>query len=186
MSVCDNCVMRLYNVKHYNIKGIGNPYYGNCIVIPNVDYNAYKIGDISFSNQVKIIKEVLHTSTGELNNLDDLYIVPLIRCNETISCDLDDATYSRCLRNFIKDMREYQFKRMLLLGNAGRKFLNCDITENLDNLIISSNKKFYNINYSPFIKYKDKEKFLIFKIYLIKWYNWCKSNISTYNKIIRL
>lgn len=186
MDICKNCPIRLFNTKHYNLQGIGNPYFGNCIVIPNVDYNAYKKGNIGFSEQVNIIKEVLHISTGERDNLDDLYIVPLIRCNESISCELDDNSYYRCLTHFANDMRKYQFKRILLLGDAGRRFLNCDITENLDSLMVSPNNRFYNVNYSPLIKYKDNEKYFIFETYLIKWYNWCKSQVSVYNKIIRI
>ena len=59
MDICEDCVMRLYNTKHYNLHGIGNPYFGNCIVVPNVDYNAYKKGSMGFSDQVKIIIDVL-------------------------------------------------------------------------------------------------------------------------------
>lgn len=189
MDVCEDCPIRLFNNKHYNLHGVGNPYFGNCIVVPNVDYDAYKKGDISFSNQVKIIKSIIHPSTGELDDLDgldDVYIVPLIRCNESISCELDDNSYNRCLTHLANDMRKYQFKRILLLGDAGRRFLHCDITELLDTLMISSNNRFYNINYSPLIKYKDNEKFFIFETYLIRWYNWCKSQISTYDNVIRI
>ena len=186
MDICEECPMRLFNNRHYNLHGIGNPYFGNCIVVPNVDYSAYKKGSMGFSSQVNIIKEILHPSTGEQDNLDDVYIVPLIRCNESISCELDDDSYKRCLTHFANDMRKYQFKRILLLGDAGRRFLNCDITENLNTLMVSPNNKFYNINYSPLIKYKDNEKFFIFETYLIRWYNWCKSQISTYDKIIKL
>lgn len=42
MDVCKDCPMRLFNIKHHNLQGIGNPYFGICIVIPNVDYDAYK------------------------------------------------------------------------------------------------------------------------------------------------
>lgn len=186
MNICEECPIRLFNNKHYNLNGVGNPYFGNCIVVPNVDYNAYKKGSMGFSEQVKIIKEVLNPSTGELDELDDIYIVPLIRCNENISCEVDDASYYRCLRYFVEDIRKYQFKRILLLGDAGRKFLNCDITELLDTLMISPNNRFYNVNYSPLIKYKNNEKYCIFESYLIKWYNWCKSQVSVYNKVITL
>lgn len=182
-NICEDCAIRLFNSKHYNLKGIGNPYFGNCIVVPNVDYDAYKKGDMSFSKQVNIIKEVLHLSTGEGDNLIDLYIVPLIRCNESISCKLDNVSYNRCLHHFANDMRKYQFKNIMLLGDAGRRFLSCDITENLDNIILSSNNKFYNINYSPLIKYVNEEKFEVFKFYLRKWYSWCKSGICSYNII---
>ena len=44
MNICDDCPIRLFNSKHYNLQGIANPYFGNCIVVPNVDYNAYKKG----------------------------------------------------------------------------------------------------------------------------------------------
>ena len=50
----------------------------------------------------------------------------------------------------------------------------------------TSNNRFYNVNYSPLVKYKDDEKFNTFKTYLIKWYNWCKSQVSVYDKIINI
>lgn len=56
MNYCEDCVIRLFNNKHYNLQGIGNPYFGNCIIVPNVDYNAYKKGSMEFSKQVEIIK----------------------------------------------------------------------------------------------------------------------------------
>lgn len=186
MDVCQDCPIRLFNTKHYNLQGIGNPYFGNCIVVSNVDYNAYKKGNMGFSTQVNIIKEVLNLSTGESDGLDDLFIVPLVRCNESISCELDGDSFNRCLYHFANDMRKYQFQRILLLGDAGRRFLNCNITENLDTLIISSNNKFYNVNYSPLIKYKDENKYEIFKTYLIKWYNWCRVQIPNYDKFLKI
>lgn len=65
MDVCEDCPMRLFNIKHHNLQGIGNPYFGICIVIPNVDYDAYKKGNIGYSNQVEIIKSII-SSTGSL------------------------------------------------------------------------------------------------------------------------
>ena len=186
IDVCSGCALRLFNNKHYNLQGIGNPYFGNCIVVPNVDYNAYKKGSMGFSNQVEIIKDVLHLSTGEGNGLEELYIVPLIRCNESISYELDNNSYNRCLQYFANDVRKYNFKNILLLGDAGRRFLNCDIFDNLNNLMISSNNRFYNINYSPLIKYINEEKFAIFETYLRKWYSCCITrNFNDYN-IIRI
>lgn len=181
MDICEDCPIRLFNTKHYNLHGVGNPYFGNCIVVPNVDYSAYKKGSMGFSKQVEIIKEVLHPSTGECDNLDDIYIVPLIRCNESISCELDDNSYNKCLTHFANDIRKYQFKRILLLGDAGRRFLDCDITSNLENVMISPNQRLYNVNYSPLIKYIDEEKFDIFKHYLRKWYCCCKTKYFNYN-----
>ena len=178
--VCTGCAMRLFNTKHYNLQGIGNPYFGKCIVIPNVDYVAYKKGDIGFSKQVEIIKSII-SSTGELI---DVFIVPFIRCNETISCELNDDIYRRCLTNFANDIRKFDFQDILLLGEAGRRFFTCDINQYLDTIIISSNNRRYCVNYSPLIKYINKEKFAIFETYLRKWYSCCiTQNFNTYNII---
>ena len=182
MTVCDACPMRLFNTKHYNLQGVGNPHFGLCIVVPNVDYNAYKKGDMGFSTQVSIIKSII-SSTGEL---DDVYVVPLIRCNETIACELDDATYNRCITHFAKDMITYQFRHVMLLGDAGRKFLNCDITENLNNLCVSQKGKTYIVNYSPLIKYVDNSKFEVFKSHLLKWYNAVRNNYFEQYNILRI
>lgn len=186
MKICEDCVMRLFNTKHYNLQGVGNPYFGNCIVVPNVDYNAYKKGDMGFSSQVEIIKEVLNPFTGELNNLDNLYILPLIRCNETIACELNDDIYTRCLTYFAEDIKKYNFTKILLLGDAGRRFLQCDIKDNLETVFISPNQRLYNVNYSPLIKYVDKEKFDTFKGYLRKWYCSCQTRYFPYEKYIYL
>lgn len=166
MSPCDECAMRLFNTKQYNLQGIGNPHYGRCIIVPNVDYIAYKKGSMDFSSQVEIIKECI-SSTGEV---DDLYIAPLIRCNESIACELTDDIYNRCITYFAEDIKKYNFKFIMLLGNAGRKFLNCDISNNLNTLGISKNGRFYSVNYSPLVKYTNEDKFEEFKINLIRWY----------------
>lgn len=183
MNVCDDCALRLFNTKHYNLQGVGNPYFGNCILIPNVDYSAYKKGDMSFSNQVEIIKEVLHFPTGELDNL---YILPLIRCCESISCPTDDKSYNRCITYFAKDIKKYNFKHILVLGKAVSLFLNCGIADYIDTLIISKNKRFYNVNYSPTTKYTNPMAFAMFEKYLKKWYNYVTSGISCYDDFVIL
>lgn len=183
MNICEDCALRLFNTKHHNLQGIGNPFYGKCIVVPNVDYDAYKKGDMSFSKQVEVIKEVLHSSTGEVDNL---YIIPLIRCNENISCELDNISYNKCLHHFANDIRKYDFKQILLLGEAARRFLHCDITENLDTVMISPNNRFYNVNYSPLIKYVDENKFETFKHYLCKWAGCDIRDYVVYRNIIKL
>lgn len=183
MTVCDECAMRLFNTKHHNLKGIGNPYYGNCIVVPNVDYDAYKKGDMGFSKQVEIIKDIINPSTGEVDNV---YIVPLIRCNETIACDLNDNIYNRCLTYFAEDIKKYNFTKILLLGDAARRFLHCDIKKYLDTIVISPNNRFYNVNYSPLIKFIDKDKYNIFRHYLLKWINYIKTDYFNYSNYIKL
>ena len=180
--VCTGCAMRLFNTKHYNLQGIGNPYFGKCIVIPNVDYIAYKKGDIGFSKQVEIIKSII-SSTGELSNV---FIVPFIRCNETISCELNDDIYRRCLTNFANDIRKFDFQDILLLGEAGRRFFTCDINQYLDTIMISSNNRRYCVNYSPLIKYFDDNKFEVFKSHLLKWYNSVNNKCYNGYEILRI
>ena len=65
---CNKCPLRMFNNKCYNLQPTGNPLYGNAIVVPNVDYNAYKNKGMSFSKYVEVIKDII-SSTGELDNL---------------------------------------------------------------------------------------------------------------------
>lgn len=183
MSVCEGCALKLYNTKSYNLQGIGNPFSGNCIVVPNVDYKAYKGKSMSFSSQVEIIKDVLLLSTGVEES--DFYILPLIRCNEQISCKLDNMTYNKCLHWFANDIRKYDFKNILLLGNAARRFLNCNITEYIDTIMMSNNGRKYFVNYAPLVKYYDDKLFEIFKDKLIHWNKCVTTNMYDYN-ILRL
>lgn len=177
-SPCDGCALRLFNDKCYNLKGVGNPHYGRLIVVPNVDYSAYKRRDMSFSSQVDIIKNILtpqHLSTGERDNCDnlDFYIVPFIRCNTTIGCEITDDIIFRCGHYFIQDLLKYDFKDILLLGESTQLISGLGgIKNNLNNLFYTTkNKRKYYVNYNPLIKYIDNEKFDIFCHYLIKWYN---------------
>lgn len=178
-NICDDCALRLYNNKSYNLQGIGNPYKGNVIVVPNVDYKAYKGKSMDFSTQVEIIEDVLHLSTGVEES--NFYVVPLIRCNEQISCEVDDATYNRCLQYFAHDVRIYNFKNILLLGNAARRFLNINLHEYLDTIIVSKNQRRYFVNYSPLVKNIDEKLFDTFRDNLIKWHNSINSNFYDYN-----
>ncbi len=182
MNYCEDCVIRLFNTKYYNLQGIGNPYFGNCIIVPNVDYNAYKKGGMEFSKQVEIIKSII-SSTGEL---DDLYVLPLIRCNEYLSCELNEDSYLKCIGYLIEDMKKYQFKNIMLLGSAGRRFLNCNISDYFDTIFVSINNRRYWVNYSPLINYTDSNKYEIFKSNLIRWYNSIKNNDFSNYKIFNI
>lgn len=182
MSVCEGCALRLYNTKSYNLHGVGNPFSGNCIVVPNVDYKAYKGKSMSFSSQIEVIKEVLIPLTGEEE--PNSFIVPLIRCNEQISCELDNITYTRCLQYFASDVIKYDFKNILLLGTAARRFFNCNITEYLDTCMVSKIGRRYFVNYSPLVKYSDDKLFETFKEKLIHWYKCVSNCIFDYNFII--
>lgn len=177
--ICDNCPIRLFNTKSYNLQGIGNPFYGNCIVVPNVDYKAYKNKSMDFSSQVEIIKDVIIPSTGVEES--NFYIVPFIRCNEQISCNIDIETYKRCLYFLGEDIKKYNFKNILLLGNAARIFLDVNINEHLNSLFLSENNRRYFVNYSPLVQYVDEKLFDTFKEYLIKWYNSINSEMFDYN-----
>ena len=181
-NICTDCALRLYNTKSYNLQGVGNPFYGNCIVVPNVDYKAYKNGDMSFSNQVKVIEDTLHLSTGDVES--KLFILPLIRCNESISCEVDDNTYKKCLNFFANDVKQYDFKNILLLGSAARRFLNCNIKDYLDTIVVSHNGRRYFVNYSPLIQYSDDELFETFKDKLTHWYKCVTNGMFDYNFIL--
>lgn len=178
-SVCNNCALRLYNTKSYNLQGIGNPFYGNCIVVPNVDYKAYKGKSMTFSAQVEIIKEVLSFLTGDIEQ--SIYIVPFIRCNERISCVVDQMTINNCLYYLAQDIKYYNFKNILLLGDSFRRFFNCNVKDYLDTIILTKNNRRYFANYSPFVKYTDEDLFKIFKEYITKWYNSINSGMFDYN-----
>lgn len=181
-NVCENCALRLYNTKSYNLHGVGNPFSGNCIVVPNVDYKAYKGKSMSFSSQVEVIKQVLIPLTGDVDS--NLFIVPLIRCNEQISCEVDNITYNKCLHWFANDIRKYDFKNILLLGTAARRFLNCNITEYLNTIMVSPNGRKYFVNYSPLVKYSDDKLFETFKMKLIHWYACISTDMFDYNFIL--
>ena len=155
---CDNCPLRLFNSKCHNLQGVGNPFMGKLIILPNVDYDAYKHRDMSFSKQVEVLKQHI-TFTGELA---ETYIVPLIRCNENLGCDINDDIISNCQYYLAKDFKTYDFKHIMLCGNAVDRFLHISIHSLINSIIVSNNKRLYYANYSPLIKYVDKDKFNIF------------------------
>ena len=74
MDVCSDCALRLFNTKHHNLQGIGNPYFGICIVIPNVDYDAYKKGNIGYSEyegNVSVKKDITSIVLSKVENEED-------------------------------------------------------------------------------------------------------------------
>lgn len=181
MDYCKDCVMRLFNNKHYNLHGVGNPYFGKCIVIPSVDYNAYKNGNIEFSSQVEIIRDEL-SFTGELNSI---YILPLIRCSSELGCKIDNTIYNNCINYFAQDIKRFNFIDIMLLGESSKLFLGINIRNNLSTVYVSSNNRNYTVNYSPLVKYTNTKLFDEFKTNLIKWYYARDNNYSNYN-IIKL
>ena len=163
---CDNCPLRLFG-KRYNFDGIHNPYSKKVIIIPNIDYAAYKHKDLSFSEQVNIIDETLSSfSTGELP-----YIVPLIRCLENDQCPTNNEIIRNCLNHLKDDFIKYDFQDILLCGEAAKIFLNLsDIKTYTDNLFVSVNKRRFVVTYNPLVKYTNDDLFNKFKKDLIRWY----------------
>jgi len=186
MSVCDNCALRIYNPKHYNLQGIGSPYYGNCIVIPNVDYNAYKHNNLGYSNQIKIILEegAVILSTGELQEL--VYFCPIIRCNELVTCPIDKDSFNLCLTHFVNDVRQYDLKFILLLGEAVTRILDINIGENLNNAYITKDNRIFFVNYSPLTKFTNERLYNEFVNNLRKWINAIKTKDFTNYNLIKL
>lgn len=170
MTVCYNCPLRLFNKKGHNINGIGNIWSGNALVLPNVDKDAYKKQNMSFSNQVKVLQQILPTGGLELN----LYITPLIRCNEHFDIEITPQIVSRCLTYFDSIVNVHKIENIMLCGDAARRFLNIDNLEPYLNTIICdrNSRRKYFVNYSPLVKDK---YFDTFKKYLRKYY---KSIIS--------
>lgn len=189
MNPCEECALRLFNKKHHNLSGVGNPLYGNMIVVPNVDYDAYVKGDMSFSKQVEIINDCI-SSTGVLDNI---FIAPLIRCNSQLGCDVNRDIINLCVKYLIQDIHKYNIRNLLCLGDAARIILKCNPGEYLDYIITPRTEyiqrsivKNYNVNYSPLIKYTDAIRYEWFKKYLNKWYNYAVHNFNSFNHIIEI
>jgi hypothetical protein len=155
---CDNCPLRLFNNKCHNLQGVGNPFMGKLIILPNVDYDAYKHKDMSFSKQVEVLMQNI-SFTGELA---DTYIVPLIRCNESLGCDINDDIIRNCQRYLAEDVKTYDFKHIMLCGSSVERFLHGSIYRLIDSIVVSGNNRRYYSNYSPLIKYVDESKFKTF------------------------
>ena len=179
--ICNKCPLKLFNNKCYNLQPIGNPIYGNAIVVPNVDYNAYKNKGMDFSKYVEIIKDVM-SSTGELDNY---YVIPLIRCKLVKECPINNDILSNCATYFVNEIRKYKLRHVILLGDAAKFWLNIDnISAYTDSVICDSNTRtIYNVSYSPFVKYIDDNKFEDFKSHLIKWCNSIQTRIYDYEII---
>ena len=167
LNVCNNCPLKLYNTKCHNLQGVGNPWANRVIVVPTVDYDAYKHKTMEFSSHVEVITSCI-SSTGELNQT---YILPLIRCNEHIGCEVNLDIIDRCSYYFAQDLIKYKWKDIMLCGLAANRFLNCNITSYLNTIMVSKNNRRYAVNYSPLVKYIDADKSNNFVKYLQKWFN---------------
>lgn len=156
---CIDCAMRLFNKQHYNLNGVGNPFMGKVIIIPNVDYSAAKKSSMMFSEQVAIIKHAI-SSTGELENV---FILPLIRCKEYKKYPINTDIIERCTQYLKQDILKYDWHNIMLCGITSTMLLKTPLKENIDKVYISKNNRRYFFNYNPFIKYNNKELFEVFK-----------------------
>lgn len=171
---CKDCPLRLFNTKGYPIKGKGTTVYGNIIIIPTIDKNAYKNQDITFDAMVQDMIDIIHSSTGG-QLLDFCYITSLVKCTGNKRCPITPDIADKCFEHFIKEFNSIPIKHVLFLGKntlqnlsdinaerirTGRNYCNCRKIRD------------YSWNYSPGVKYYDDKKFEIFKQALIDWYNY--------------
>lgn len=184
MRWCDNCPMRLFNKKGYNLSGYGNPFKRNLIVVSNVDYISYKKQNMAYSSQVEIIQQVLHSSTGSEEL--DYYVVPFIRCCERVACEPDTNVISNCLHYLAEDIDKYNFSNIMLLGSSVNRFLGISVKDYLDSVIISNNKRKYYVNYSPLTKFVNDDLYKLFESKLVQWYNTINGLIVDNYKIVYL
>ena len=183
MNVCKDCPLRLFNDKCHCLKGVGNPLYGKIIVVPNVDYDAYKNKGMTFSKYVEIVRDTIIPFTGGLEQLDP-FIVPLIRCKLDDKCPVNEYIVRRCMLHTFADIRVHNIKKIMLLGNAATDF-GFDITKGKDKLYYVS-PFVYSTNYSPFIKFIDDNKYKEFCNRLIKWISANKDNNYNGMEIINI
>ena len=166
--VCDNCPLRLFNDKGYNLKGIGESCYGNMAILPNIDKDAYKNNDVSFSKQLEIINDVLQVnlSTGVLQ--DTFYVTPLIKCREHSKCIVDTQIIYNCQNHLMNEIRMYNPRHIMMFGSSVRRLVDKPIESLIGKLLVSRNNRIYYFNYNPFIVFTDVEKQQIFTNELIK------------------
>ena len=180
LSNCTDCPLRLFNTKCHNLQGIGNPWCNRIIIVPNVDYDAYKHKDMNFSSQVDVIKSII-SSTGEL---DGLYVLPLIRCNETIGCEVNDDIIKKCCNYLYKDFNTYKWKNVMLCGIAAERVLKVPISYYLNTIFINRfNGIKFVVNYNPLIKYIDNNRYNTFVERLEHWNSCTLNGFYDYNCI---
>ena len=173
MNICEDCPLGLFITKCKCLSGVGNRMSGMIIIVPNVDYNAYKNKGMTFSKYVEIVKETIISSTGGLEQLDP-FIVPLIRCKLDERCPINERIVSKCALYTFADIRINNIKKIMLLGRAATSF-GFDITKGKDKLYYVA-PFVYSTNYYPFIKFIDYNKYDEFRNLLVNWLTAHKDN----------
>lgn len=176
---CIDCALKLFNKKCCNLGGIGNPNNGIMIVVPNVDYVSYKYKSLEFSDYIEVIKSILSSTGG----IEQVYIVPLIRCRINNKFPPTKYIIHKCMKYTFDEIRYYNIKKVMLLGDAA-KDMKFDIRNSKDKIYFIGGIG-YSTNYSPFVKFKDDKKYDEFRNRLIKWISANKYNNYNGMQIIR-
>lgn len=169
---CNNCPLRLFADKGYPIKGAGNMLYGNMIVIPTVDRIAYKNQDITFDAMVNILNDAVKSNTGE-SLLNFCYVTSLVKCVENKSCLITSDIKLNCFELFITEFNSNPVRNILFLGkNTYDLFSKIQKYRFQNGMNYCNGNKPLRIswNYSPGIKYYNKELYDIFEKEFIKWF----------------
>lgn len=179
--ICDNCALRLINEKAYNLQGVGNPLYGNVIIIPNADYKAYRKKQLMFGDYVKEINASI-PSTGEL---EDIYITPLLHCKVDKTYPVNDDIILNCSKILAYEFKKYNFKRVLILGSAVEKLMRLDLSKFAGKTLFYKQKGIYcTLSYSPLIKYSNISLYNLFKQHLSKWYEDVTNKNNNYDYVL--
>lgn len=172
--VCSECPLRLYNTKGHNINGVGNTNYGNMIILPSVDREAYKHQNFTFEQMIVKLNDLSVLSTG-VEILQYCYITPFIKCKIASSIILDDQIVKRCKENLKEEIIKYRPVNFLLLGkDVMSHFLQYSINPN-KMFVDVCNRRWFN-NYSPGITLYDQDKAKVFENGFVKWLNAIQNN----------
>lgn len=185
--LCEDCPLRLYNKKGYCLEGVGDIPTDSLIVVPNVDYIAYKNSDFAFSKQVELINHTLFYRGVDY----PIKIVPYIRCNIKLSKGMIDATNpiinKLCLKHLNSDIIDNKIKNVMLCGDVAKSLLNIpNITNTFNIRYMNNNQITFYTNFSPLIIYNDEEKYKVFKDNLVNWINAIKFNMFDNYKLVRI
>jgi uracil-DNA glycosylase family 4 len=181
---CEDCALGMFNTKCKCLNGIGNPMSGKIIVVPDVDYNAYKNKGMTFSKYVEIVTQAITSSTGGLEKLD-VYIVPLIRCKPVQQCPMTKDIAAKCMQYTFDEIKDNGIHKVMLLGNAAA-YMQFPSTYYTKDIIYLIGNVGYSTCYSPFIKFRDDIKYNEFCNRLNTWYNADKTNNYNGMKIIKV
>lgn len=178
---CEGCALRLANIKGYDIKGVGNPNFGNMIILPTVDKFAYKYQSFNFSEMVKKLNDIAISSTG-VDLLSMCYVTPFIKCKPNKRIELDEQVTKRCMINLKQEFVDYHPSNILLLGNnVMEHFLQYSV--NPDKVYIDIKGRRWFNNYSPGVMLYNPNLTHVFVGGFLKWFNAVISNnFSNYEK----